>query len=220
MDIEILFVVDSDSSTFRQECGSVDVVCVGDSITGWNNYGPAKYWPFPTYPRFLQELCRPLQLRLADGGIAGEVSDNGLAHVNRYLRMFPSAKYHIVGFGTNDLGIWPSFREASKRIIDNLGQMIDAIENHGAKPILFNVPHVNESAFPPAIAQDARRRRDYHNPQLAQLCQQRDLPLVDICSHLRDEHFGDELHPNEQGARIIADEVFRALHAEYRKTAI
>lgn len=140
MAIDILRVVDSDSSAFQQECGSVDVVCVGDSITGWNNYGPAKYWPFPTYPRFLQEHCQPLQLRLADGGIAGEVSDNGLAHVNRYLRMFPAAKHYIVGFGTNDLGTWPSFREASERILDNLGQMIDAIESLGAKPILFNVP--------------------------------------------------------------------------------
>jgi lysophospholipase L1-like esterase len=217
---EILYVVDSDSPAFRQECGSVDVVCVGDSITGWNNYGPAKYWPFPTYPRFLQELCRPLRLRVADGGIAGEVSDNGLAHVDRYLCMFSNAKYYIVGFGTNDLGTWPDLDQTSKRIIDNLGQMVDAIENHGAKPILFNVPHVNESAFPPEIAQDARRRRGYHNPRLAQLCQQRDLPLVDICSHLRDEHFGDELHPNESGARIIAGEVFRALDAKHRETTL
>jgi lysophospholipase L1-like esterase len=34
---------------------------------------------------------------------------------------------------------------------------------------------------------------------------------VDVCSRLREEHFADELHPNEEGARIIAEEVYRVL---------
>lgn len=38
-----------------------------------------------------------------------------------------------------------------------------------------------------------------------------DLPLADICSRLRDEHIGDELHPNEAGAKIIAEEIFKLL---------
>jgi lysophospholipase L1-like esterase len=36
--------------------------------------------------------------------------------------------------------------------------------------------------------------------------------LVDIASKLRDEHFGDELHPNDDGAQVIAQEVFRVLN--------
>lgn len=77
-------------------------------------------------------------------------------------------------------------------------------------------PPVNESAFPLAIAQDARRRREYHNPRLAQFCQQRNLPLVDICSQLHGVHFGGELHPNEQGAKTIASEVFNVLGEVHR----
>ena len=38
-----------------------------------------------------------------------------------------------------------------------------------------------------------------------------DLPLADIFSRLRDERFADELHPNAEGARIIAKEVFKVL---------
>jgi lysophospholipase L1-like esterase len=37
------------------------------------------------------------------------------------------------------------------------------------------------------------------------------VPLVDICSPLQDEHFGDELHPNRAGARLIAARVFDVL---------
>jgi lysophospholipase L1-like esterase len=35
--------------------------------------------------------------------------------------------------------------------------------------------------------------------------------LADICSRLKDEHFADELHPNAEGAKIIAEEVFKVL---------
>ena len=35
--------------------------------------------------------------------------------------------------------------------------------------------------------------------------------LGDICSQLQDEHLGDEVHPNEAGAKIIAEAVFKVL---------
>ena len=43
------------------------------------------------------------------------------------------------------------------------------------------------------------------------------IPLVEIALKLRDEHFADELHPNDEGAQVIALEVFPAL-TEVRKT--
>jgi len=35
--------------------------------------------------------------------------------------------------------------------------------------------------------------------------------LVDIASKLGDQHFADELHPNDEGAQVIAQEVFQSL---------
>jgi acyl-CoA thioesterase-1 len=209
--MEPVCVTDLNRPAFEQDRLVVDVVCAGDSITGWNNFGPAKFWPFPTYPRFLQEMCEPLGLRVADGGIAGEVSDNGLAHIQRYLDLFPNARYFIIGFGTNDLGMWPDLGSTSRRIIDNLARMVQAVRDEGKQPILFSVPYANESRFLPHIARDTHEKRDYHNERLGEYCQGNDVPLADICSHLRDEHLGDELHPNEAGARIIAERVFEVL---------
>ena len=51
-----------------------------------------KGWPYRTYPEFLQRLCDPLGLTVANGGIAGEVSGNGLGQVEDYLGLFPNAR--------------------------------------------------------------------------------------------------------------------------------
>ena len=162
----VVYVADQETPAFQRDRLNVDVVCAGDSITGWNNFGPANSWPYRTYPEFLQELCEPLGLRIANGGIAGEISENGIGQVRDYLSLFPNARYFVVGYGTNDLGMWPDVEATSKRIIENLGRMVAAIRNQGKEPILFNVPYANESMFPEDIAQELHRHRDYHNEHL------------------------------------------------------
>jgi hypothetical protein len=62
------------------------------------------------------------------------------------------------------------------------------------------------------MAEDLRRMRDCHNDRLRAYCVEQQVPLVDIASKLRDEHFGDELHPNDEGAQVIAQEVFTVLN--------
>jgi lysophospholipase L1-like esterase len=211
MTADLLYVVDRDTPSFEAARTRIDVVCAGDSITGWNNFGRPAVWPYSTYPQFLQERCHLLRLKVANGGIAGEVSQNGIGQVRDYLEWFPNARYFIIGYGTNDLGTWPDLEATSKQIIDNLDQMVNAVLEHGKRSILFNVPNANESMFPPKVAQDTHRRRDYHNQRLEDFCDELELPLVDICSHLRDEHLADELHPNKKGAEVIAEQVFRIL---------
>jgi len=212
--MDVLYVVERDTAAFETARTTVDIVCAGDSLTGWNNFGPAGQWPYRTYPDFLQELCVPLGLRVANGGIAGEISDNGPQQVRDYLDLFPNARFFIIGMGTNDLGTWPDTEAASRRIIGNLGRMIQAVENRGKQSVLFNVPHVNEPMFPPRMAREVHGKRDYHNPQLKSFCDEHGIPLADICCLLRDEHFGDELHPNGRGAKIIAEAVFQVLPKE------
>lgn len=216
MAADLLYVADQDTPSFRAGRKSIDLVCAGDSITGWNNFGAVSYWPYPTYPEFLQHKCESLGLRIANGGIAGEISQNGIGQVWDYLELFPGARYFIVGYGTNDLGTWPDLEATSSQIIENLDQMVSAVLEHGRKPILLNVPYANESVLPPEVAQDTHRRRDYHNLRLEEFCDRRELPLVNICSHLRDGHFGDELHPNEAGARVIAEEVYKVLRSVHQ----
>ena len=212
--MDVLYVVERDTDAFESVRTAVDIVCAGDSLTGWNNFGPAGQWPYRTYPDFLQVLCLPLGLRIANGGIAGEISDNGPQQVREYLDLFPNARYFVFGMGTNDLGTWPDTESTNRRIIGNLDRMAQLVRGRGKKPILFNVPHANEWMFPAHIATEIHNKRDYHNPRLKAFCDEHGIPMADICSSLRAEHFGDTLHPNDLGARIIAEAVFQVLPKE------
>ena len=207
----VLYTVDQGTAAFEAARTAVDVVCLGDSLTGWNNYGPVQTWPFQTYPQFLQEFCVPLGLKIANGGIAGGVSDNGPKQVRDYLKLFPNAHYFVFGMGTNDLGMYPHTAATSKRIIGNLGQMVHLVTDQDKKAVLFNVPNANESMFPPAVAKELREKREYHNARLKKFCGKQGIPLADIYSKLKDEQFADELHPNAEGAKMIAEEVYMAL---------
>ncbi|RPJ08257.1 MAG: SGNH/GDSL hydrolase family protein, partial [Deltaproteobacteria bacterium] len=190
----VLYTIDQGSPSFEANQAAVDVVCAGDSLTGWNNAGPVHYWPYRTYPDFLQEHCVPL--RVANGGIAGEISDNGPQQVRDYLDLFPNARYFVIGMGTNDLGTWPDTVTTSRRIIGNLARMAQMVLDQGKQPILFNVPNANETMFPPRIAREIHAKRDFHNPRLKSFCDEHGILLADICSRLHDKHVGDELHPN------------------------
>jgi lysophospholipase L1-like esterase len=166
----ILNVADRGMPSFQTARLSIDLVCAGDSITGWNNFGVVKDWPYRTYPEFLQRLCEPLRLTVANGGIAGEVSPNGVAQVRDYLGLFPNAPNFVVGYGMNDLGMWPAVEQTSPMIIDNLDQMVRAVRDGGRQPILFNVPYANESMFPRRVAQELHANRDYHDDRLMAYC--------------------------------------------------
>jgi lysophospholipase L1-like esterase len=148
---------------------------------------------------------------VADGGIAGELSENGRRHTERYLRLFPAASRFVVGFGTNDLGASSDYADASREVIENLRSIVAAIRRDDRQPVLLNVPHARESSFSPLPSGGAREARVYHNARLLEFCRGEGIPLADICSRLAERHLGDDVHPNRAGAEAIAEEVFRTL---------
>ena len=118
--LSVLNMAERDSPTFEAGRTTVDVVCAVDSITGWNNFGAVWDWPYRTDPELIQQLCEPFGLTIANGGIAGEVSANGIGQVRDYLDLFPNARSFVIGDGTNDLGMWPDVERTSPRIIEDL----------------------------------------------------------------------------------------------------
>ena len=116
---------------------------------------------------------------------------------------------HTIVLGRSVRGKTGFLTEPSPMIIGNLDGMVRAIRDGGRQPMLLNVPYANESMFPRRVAEELHAKRDYHNDRLGAYCVENQVPLVDIASKLRDEHFADELHPNDEGAQVIAQEVFR-----------
>ena len=190
---------------------SVDVVCAGDSITGWNNFGGVDDWPYPTYPEYLGRLCEPSGLTVANGGIAGEVSPNGIGQVRDYLDLFPNARYFVVGYGTNDLGMWPDVERTSPRIVENLGSWSRAIRRKREDPILFDVPNANGSLFVGRSPRNSDCKRDYHNSRLRSTARSTRSRWSMSAGNSGTSTLPTTFHPNSEGARIIAEEVFRVL---------
>ncbi|MBU4245821.1 MAG: SGNH/GDSL hydrolase family protein [Nanoarchaeota archaeon] len=210
---KILYFSDADSVDFEEKREAIDVICVGDSITGWNNIRMEKLrtysGPFPTYPQFLQEKLSEI-LGVADYGISGALSRDELVYVKDALTRFPNAQYVVLGFGTNDMGQESDLESTSEEIINNYNKVIQVISER-AKPILINVPYLNESMTPREFIAESKKRRDYHNQRLKRYCDSKNIYLVDICSVLNDDCFSDAVHPNEKGARLIANELYKLL---------
>jgi multidrug transporter EmrE-like cation transporter len=70
----VLYLADQGSPDFEERRTSIDVVCAGDSITGWNNFRRhEKDWPLCSYPEFLKNSL-PLVVTVAFSvvGVAGD----------------------------------------------------------------------------------------------------------------------------------------------------
>lgn len=211
MNLEVLGIFDPETDPFQADRIPFDVVCAGDSLTGWGNFGPAESWPFRCYPEFLQVLCEPLGLKVANCGVAGEVSDEGVWQVRDYLTLFTTARFFLICYGANDLDDSGDHEATSTQIIANLGQMVSAVRKRDRQPIMLDIPDVNARLFPADMLLAARAARSYHNARLKQFCQDQDIPLAVISGCLGEEHFGDACHPTADGAKIIAGIVFEVL---------
>jgi len=213
---EPLYLADLNNEKFQREKVNVYVVCVGDSLTGWNNTRGIKLQsgPYVTYPRFLQELLGN-RLKVADCGIAGEISDNGPRFVNRNLELFLNSKYFVLGYGTNDFGYGlrdgKTTKEISDKILYNVDRIIKLILSKNKRPVLLNIPYVNRNFFSNIDLQNIKKQRDYHNRRLREYCTSNNISLADICSAIDDSHFVDSIHPDEEGAKIIAKIVYNLI---------
>jgi lysophospholipase L1-like esterase len=187
----------------------VGIVCVGDSVTGYNNF--EEPWPLRTYPDFLQQLvCEQVSEKVVlNAGQAGALSETAPKQTAECLRLFPNSTDFVLGFGTNDLCRVEEteIAQVSEATIANMSAAIRVALEAGKQVTVFNVPHLNAKLFGKGTVARSRRMREYHNGKLAAFCAALPVRLADVCSRLQDEHFADALHPNEAGAKLIAETI-------------
>ncbi|MBN1358785.1 hypothetical protein JW988_08465 [Candidatus Bathyarchaeota archaeon] len=180
---------------------SIRVACVGDSIT-----------TLSTYPSDLQDLLGP-DYNVKEFGVVGStVLSNGY---NPYIDQpeFQEAKDFmptivVVLLGTNDA------REDIYLAIDNFvgeyKQLIGEIQALSSNPKIFLV------IPPPLFENNLFLSNEYLLngviPRIKQVAEELGLSLVDVYTPLdgHPECFVDGVHPNYDGAAIIAGEVYEA----------
>ena len=161
------------------------IVCFGDSLTQGTGATNGE-----TYPYFLQKLTN---LTVVNAGIHGDTSQQGLNRVEEIFQFKPFMV--IVEFGANDF-----FKKIPiKTTKQNIENIIDTIQKTGAIAVIAStednqLPDLNRILL--EISKD--KKTPFINGILNEIWTDRSL-------------FADDLHPNSQGYKLVAEKVYRGI---------
>jgi acyl-CoA thioesterase-1 len=161
-----------------------------------------------SYPAALQRLLdsRGYHYEVVNAGVSGETSAGGVRRIDRALG--PDVRVVIVELGGNDglRGLPP------KDLKKNIAQIVDAAKTHGAMVLLTGMeapPYQGAeytSEFRAVFGELAKEKKVALMPfLLAGVAGNADLNQV------------DGIHPNERGAEIVAENVFKSLEPLLQK---
>ena len=129
-------------------------VAVGDSITvGSHDDISADGVGFEPILGTLLTAAKGYPISVANEGISGTGSADGVASISTMLSKYPSAKYFLVMYGTNDAyipalpsgsGLLPGDPGYSGSYKDNMQKIISAILAAGKTPYLAEVPYTTD----------------------------------------------------------------------------
>lgn len=188
------------SGAFRGR--SIRVACIGDSIT-----------ELSTYPTDLQDLLG-CSYYVREFGVTGStVLNNSLTPYIHQLKFHVAKEFQpaivVIMLGTNDA------RNDTYQSIDNFvadyEQVVRQMQELESNPKIF-------LAKPPPIFENKLFLSNQNLlegviPRIEKVANDFDLPIIDIYTPLagHPEYFVDGVHPNYEGASIIANEIFKAL---------
>lgn len=184
---------------------SIRIACVGDSITRgteytldlWSNLGP--------------------DYIIGDFGVGGTTVSINKGNPYMNSSAFSLAKEFkptivIIMLGTNDANI--DLNESAPAFISDYVKLVTAFQSLPSNPQIWVVQ-------PPPIFDNTLPLKnnilvDTILPSIQKVANQTSVHLVDANSPLLDypDYFTDGVHPNGQGAQIIADAIFAELKSE------
>lgn len=175
------------------------IVAFGDSLTAGYGMEIDEAWP----ARLQERLDREgLALRVVNAGVSGETSSGGLRRLPWVLDREPAAQVLVLALGGND-----GLRGVPASVMaDNLRAMIREAEGRGLSILLAGVPTAPELG--PDYAEEFR----------AAFREVADETRTPFLENLLDGVAGDpalnqrdRIHPNAEGARRLADNVFAVI---------
>jgi lysophospholipase L1-like esterase len=181
----------------------IRIACVGDSITGGTQY-PADLWM----------LLGSENYTVGNFGVGGSTA--ALDSWNPYINSsaFQEAKEFqpnivIIMLGTNDAN--PLIRPNNGSFVNDYIKLVEEFQALSSNPKIYLVkpPPIFSNGTTPS----AEYFRDNIIPTIEQAANQTNLPIIDVYSALANysKFFHDGVHPDEQGAILIADEIYKAI---------
>ena len=192
-----------DAANKEPSSGAVRVACVGDSLT------QSTFYPL----ELSTHLGGGYMVRSFGVGSTTVSLDSETPYMN--TSTFESALEFepdivIVMLGTNDAQ--PSLHQYNASFVEDYLTLISEFQKLSSNPEIWIV-------LPPPIFSDqgGKISPEYFKntliPLIEQVASQTDLPTIDVFSALADhsDSFPDGLHPNNAGAELIADEIYKAI---------
>jgi lysophospholipase L1-like esterase len=178
------------------------VACVGDSITQGSNYTVDLYF-----------MLRP-KCNVSNFGVSGAtvllntdkpyLKESAFQDVKNFL---PNVV--IVMLGTNDADTRISF--SGDKFVADYTLLINELQGLASKPKIWLVkpPPIYDNKL---SLSDTNLKQDVI-PGIAQVANELGSPAIDVYTPLMNhsDYFFDGVHPNREGSRIIANEIYRSI---------
>jgi lysophospholipase L1-like esterase len=204
--LAILIAASGATSLFMLSIGSKDrvirVACVGDSITGGTEY-PAELW-----------MQLGANYTVGNFGVSGSTASMNSTKPYMNESAFQDAKDFkpdivIIMLGTNDAN--PTIRLGNDSFVGDYVKLVEAFKALSSKPQVYLVKP--PPVFCNGTTPNAATFRDNVIPTIEQAANQANVPLIDVYSALADSsnYFPDGVHPDGQGAVLIANQVSKAI---------
>lgn len=182
----------------------IRVACVGDSLTQSTEY-----------PYDLWMLLGTANYTLGNFGVGSTTVSLNSETPYMNTSVFQSAlefqpNIVIIMLGTNDAQ--PSLHQYNTSFVDDYVKLVAAFQGLSSKPQIWIV-------LPPPIFsnQSGKISPEYFKltviPCIEQVANETNLQIINVYSALASysNYFPDGVHPNEEGAKLIADEVYKAI---------
>jgi lysophospholipase L1-like esterase len=187
---------------------AVRIACVGDSLTSMSRY---------PYDLWVKLGVRDYNVGNFGKGatMIGSVSETPYVNTSQYRDALQfNASIVIVMLGTNDAQ--PSMHPYNASFIPDYVKIINSFKALPSHPQIWVV-------LPPPIFDSQNNKtdpeyfRDVLIPNIRQVANQTGSRLIDVYSATENypEFFPDGIHPNDAGAQVIANTIYKALTVEY-----
>lgn len=183
----------------RSQSNDPNILFFGDSITAGHGVGKQE-----AYPAIIQNRIDSLgwNFNVINGGLSGETSAGGLRRVDWILRQ--EVDIFVLELGGND-GLRGIDLTSTR---SNLQQIIDKVREKypDAKIVVAGMQ------VPPNLGQRYTEEFKTMYPELAEKNGVTLLPFILEGVALNEELMqNDDIHPNEQGHKVVADNVWEVL---------
>lgn len=202
MGFRIFFAAFSVILFFATPAFSVNILCLGDSLT--EGYGVAKSeaWPAVT-ESILRE--KKIDVTLVNAGISGSTTASAQARLRWHLKSKVKFDWMILALGAND-GLRG---QPVKGIKQNLQRAVDAAKEAGIKKIILAGIRV-----PPNYGKKYASDFSDMYPELAAAMKLPLMPfLLEGVAAKPELNLPDGIHPNAKGHQVIAQNMVKFIEA-------